>query len=90
MSVSLFGDANKRASNLFNSLPYKDRAGKVGLGYCLAQHTTIVQTRIKNKEAWQEEDRKLAVWQKNVEKSLEKCIREIETNQQPQGGDTNE
>ena len=64
-----FGEINRQASELFNGLPDEDRK-KAGLGYSLAQHTTIVQLRIKNKEAYQNYDRKLAEWQKNIEQHI--------------------
>ena len=64
-----FGEINRQATELFNGLPDEDRK-KAGLGYSLAQHTTIVQLRIKNKEAYQNYDRKLAEWQKNIEQSI--------------------
>lgn len=64
-----FGEINRQASELFNGLPDEDRR-KAGLGYSLAQHTTIVQMRIRNKEAAEQHDRKLAEWQKNVEQSI--------------------
>ena len=64
-----FGEINRQATELFNGLPDEDRK-KAGLGYSLAQHTTIVQLRTKNKEAYQNYDRKLAEWQKNIEQSI--------------------
>ena len=64
-----YGEINRQATELFNGLPDEDRK-KAGLGYSLAQHTTIVQLRIKNKEAYQNYDRKLAAWQKNIEQSI--------------------
>ena len=64
-----FGEINRQASEMFNNLSEEDRR-KAGLGYSLAQHTTIVQMRIKNKEAAQNHDRKLAEWQKNIEKHI--------------------
>ena len=63
------GEINRQATELFNGLPDEDRK-KAGLGYSLAQHTTIVQLRTKNKEAYQNYDRKLAEWQKNIEQSI--------------------
>ena len=63
------GEINRQAGELFNALPDEDRK-KAGLGYSLAQHTTIVQLRIKNKEAYQNYDRKLAEWQKNIEQHI--------------------
>ena len=63
------GEINRQAAELFNGLPDEDRK-KAGLGYSLAQHTTIVQLRTKNKEAYQNYDRKLAEWQKNIEQSI--------------------
>ena len=68
MSMKL-GEINRQAAELYNSLPDEDRK-RAGLGYSLAQHTTIVQLRIKNKEAYQNYDRKLAEWQKNIEQSI--------------------
>lgn len=65
-------DIGKRASELFNSLPYEDRKQKAGLGYSLAQLTTIKQLRQSNKEMIQREDRRLAEWQKNIERTIEK------------------
>ena len=64
-----FVEINRQATELFNGLPYEDRK-KAGLGYSLGQHTTIVQLRIKNKEAYQNYDRKLAEWQKNIEQHI--------------------
>ena len=63
------GEINRQASEMFNNLSEEDRR-KAGLGYSLAQHTTIVQMRIKNKEAAQNHDRKLAEWQKNIEQHI--------------------
>ena len=63
------GEINRQASEMFNNLSEEDRR-KAGLGYSLAQHTTIVQMRIKNKEAAQNHDRKLAKWQKNIEQHI--------------------
>ena len=63
------GEINRQAAELFNGLPDEDRK-KAGLGYSLAQHTTIVQMRIKNKEAAQNHYRKLAKWQKNIEQHI--------------------
>ena len=63
------GEINRQATELFNGLPDEDRK-RAGLGYSLAQHTTIVQIRIKNKEAAQAQDRKLAKWQKNIEQHI--------------------
>ena len=63
------GEINRQASEMFNNLSEEDRR-KAGLGYSLAQHTTIAQLRIKNKEAYQNYDRKLAEWQKNIEKHI--------------------
>ena len=77
-----FGEINRQASEMFNSLSEEDRR-KAGLGYSLAQHTTIVQLRAKNKEAYQSQDRKLADWQKNVELMI---LREYLNNPNPQGG----
>ena len=68
MSIKL-GEIHRQASELFNGLPDEDRK-RAALGYSLAQHTTIVQIRIKNKEAAQAQDRKLAEWQKNIEKHI--------------------
>ena len=64
-----FGEINRQASEMFNNLSEEDRR-KAGLGYSLAQHTTIVQMRINNKEAAQNHDRKLAKWQKNIEQHI--------------------
>ena len=63
------GEINRQASEMFNNLSEEDRR-KAGLGYSLAQHTTIVQMRINNKEAAQNHDRKLAKWQKNIEQHI--------------------
>ena len=63
------GEISRQASEMFNNLSEEDRR-KAGLGYSLAQHTTIVQMRIKNKETAQNHDRKLAEWQKNIEKHI--------------------
>ena len=63
------GEINRQASEMFNSLSDDDRK-KAGLGYSLAQHTTIVQIRVKNMEAAKAQDRKLAEWQKNIEQSI--------------------
>ena len=71
MSVSL-GEINRQASELYNSLSLEDRKNKAGLGYSLAQHTTICQIRQKNKEAWQAQDKKLAEWQNNIEQAIVK------------------
>lgn len=60
-----------RATELFNSMPQEDRH-KAGLGYSLAQLTTIKQMRAKNKEALKAYDRKLADWQKNIELHIQK------------------
>lgn len=70
--MSIKRDIRKEASDLFNSLPQVERKFQAGLGYSLAQLTTIKQIRQKNKENWQSSDRKLAEWQKNIEKHLEK------------------
>lgn len=67
-----FDDIRQRASQKFNALPDEDRKQKAGLGYSLAQLTTIQQIRIKNKEAWKRHDESLAVWQSNIEKTIEK------------------
>ena len=64
-------DTHKRASELFNSLPYDD-SHKAGLGYALAQLTTIMSHRQHNKEMIAREDRRLADWQKNVERHIER------------------
>ena len=63
------GEINRQASEMFNSLSDDDRK-KAGLGYSLAQHTTIVQIRMRNMEAAKAQDRKLAEWQKNIEQSI--------------------
>jgi len=63
-------DIRKQASDLFNALPFEDRRDKAGLGYSLAQLTTIMQIREKNKDAWKKQDRELADWQKNIERSI--------------------
>ena len=63
------GEINRQATEMFNSLSDDDRK-KAGLGYSLAQHTTIVQIRVKNMEAAKAQDRKLAEWQKNIERSI--------------------
>lgn len=76
-----FGEINRQATEMFNSLPEEDRRN-AGLGYSLAQHTTIVQVRARNKEAYQSQDRKLADWQKNVEQSI---LREYLNSPNPQG-----
>lgn len=77
-----FGEINRQATELFNGLPDEDQK-KAGLGYSLAQHTTIVQLRTKNKEAYQNYDRKLAEWQKNIEQSI---LREyLSTSNKPRG-----
>lgn len=65
-------DIRERASELFNSLSDEDRKTKAGLGYSLAQLTTIRQIRQTNKEMIQREDRRLAAWQKNIERTIEK------------------
>jgi len=62
---------SKKASELFNSLPQEDRK-KAGLGYSLAQLTTINQIRQKNKDAYKAQDIKLADWAKNIERHIEK------------------
>lgn len=64
-------DIDKRATALFNALPDDDRKNKAGLGYALAQLTTIKQQRQANKEMIAHEDRRLAEWQKNVERHIE-------------------
>jgi hypothetical protein len=61
----------KQASELFNSLPDVDRK-KAGLGYSLAQLTTISQIREKNKSTWKLSDMKLAEWQLNVQRHIQK------------------
>lgn len=64
-------DIGLRASDLFNSLGHDERK-KAGLGYSLAQLTTIMQIREKNKDAWKAQDLKLAEWQRNIEKHIER------------------
>lgn len=60
----------QQASDLFNALSFEDRRYKAGLGYSLAQLTTIMQIREKNKDAWKKQDRELADWQRNIERSI--------------------
>ena len=75
------GEINRQATELFNGLPDEERK-KAGLGYSLAQHTTIAQLRINNKEACQNYDRKLAEWQKNIEQHiLREYLTKLEANQ---------
>lgn len=74
--MEAFGEIHKRLSEAFNNLPDDDRR-KAHLGYILAQHTTIVQMRINNKEALKAYDRKLFDWQKNVERSIEETLRDF-------------
>ena len=62
----------KQASDLFNALTFEDRMNKAGLGYSLAQLTTIIQLRESNKEMVKREDRRLAAWQKNIENTIVK------------------
>ncbi len=57
------GNIRQEASDLFNSLPDEDRK-KAGLGYSLAQLTTIRQQRSANKDMIAREDRRLADWAK--------------------------
>lgn len=64
-------EIDKAATKLFNALPDDDRKNKAGLGYSLAQLTTIKQQRQANKEMIAREDRRLADWQKNVERHIE-------------------
>lgn len=66
-----------RASEQFNSLPDKDRQGGAGLAYSLAQLTTIKHIRQTNKAEWQSSDRKLAAWQKNIEKWIDEKFLEV-------------
>ena len=70
-STPMSDDIDKRATELFNSLSDDDRKNKAGLGYALAQLTTIKQQRQANKEMIAREDRRLADWQKNVERHIE-------------------
>ena len=64
-------EIHQQASDLFNAMPQEDRK-KAGLGYSLAQLTTIKQMRVKHKEALKAYDRKLADWQKNIELHISK------------------
>lgn len=64
-------ETHQLASDLFNSMPQEDRH-KAGLGYSLAQLITIKQMRAKHREALRAYDKKLADWQKNIEKHIEK------------------
>jgi hypothetical protein len=63
-------DVRMRASEVFNSLPDDDRK-KAGLGYSLAQLTTIAQQRQANRDMIAREDRRLADWCKNIERHIE-------------------
>lgn len=60
----------KQASDKFNSLSYNERSNGAGLGYSLAQLTTIIQVREKNKSTWKIQDQKLCEWQKNIENHI--------------------
>ena len=60
----------QQMSDLFNSLSFEDRCDKAGIGYSLAQLTTIIQIRQINKDAWKNQDRKLSDWQKNIERNI--------------------
>jgi len=62
----------EQASELYNSLSLEDRKTKAGLGYSLAQLTTIVQIRETNKRMIQREDKRLSDWQKNIEQHIQK------------------
>jgi len=64
-------EIRKAGGELFNSLSDDDRK-KAGLGYSLAQLTTIIQQRQSNKEMIAREDRRLADWQKNIERHIQK------------------
>lgn len=61
---------HQQASELFNNLSFEDRRDKAGLGYSLAQLTTIMQIRQRNKEVWKSQDKKLLDWKKNIERTI--------------------
>lgn len=67
-----FGEIHRRATETVNT------TNDGTTGYMLAQLTTIVQIRIKNKEAYQSHDKKLADWQANVEESIEQHLDKLE------------
>lgn len=50
---------------------------KASIGYILAQHTTIVQFRARNKEAFKRNDTKDREWQKNVERSITELLNKL-------------
>ena len=65
-------DTSKKLTELYNSHSFEDRKNKLGLGSVTTQLTTIQQIRIKNKQAWQAQDRKLKDWAENVAESARK------------------
>ena len=74
--MSSLGEANRQLSDKYNSIPFPRE--EASIGYLLAQHTTIVQFRQRNKEAFENQDKKDAEWQKNVERHIFKLLKELE------------
>ena len=65
-------ETSKKLTELYNSHSFEDRKNKLGLGSVSTQLTTIQQIRIKNKQAWQAQDRKLKEWATSVAESARK------------------